>query len=65
MACYEKKADFVASLLRDDELKIYLSEEEIRKITSDEHYFAHVDTIFARVFGPAEESHGRYGSRRG
>ncbi len=54
MACYEKKADFVASLLRDDELKTYLSGEEIKVITSDEHYFAHVDTIFARVFGPGE-----------
>ena len=63
MACYEKKADFVASLLRDDELKIYLSEEEIRKITSDEHYFAHVDEIFKRVFGPSEDGVTGHGSR--
>src|SRR5271157_612729 len=54
MACYDKKADFVASLLGDSELKTYLSDEEIKRITSDEHYFAHVDTIFARVFGPGE-----------
>ncbi len=51
MACYEKKAEFVTSLLRDDELKTYLSNDEIKKSTSDEHYFAHVDTIFKRVFG--------------
>ena len=54
MACYGEKADFVASLLRDKELKAYLSGEEIKKITSDEHYFAHVDFIFGRVFGPGE-----------
>jgi adenylosuccinate lyase len=51
MACYEKKADFVAGLLGDDELRIYLSEEEIEQITSDEHYFEHIETIFERVFG--------------
>jgi adenylosuccinate lyase len=54
MGCYEKKANFVASLLGDEGLKTYLSAEEIKKITSDDHYFAHVDTIFARVFGPGE-----------
>ena len=51
MACYEEKADFVASLLQDEELKKYLSNAEIQQIASDEHYFAHVDTIFKRVFG--------------
>jgi adenylosuccinate lyase len=54
MACYEEKADFVSSLLRDDELRTYLSDEEIGKITSDEHYFEHVDTIFKRVFSARE-----------
>ena len=54
MGCYEKKANFVASLLGDEGLKTYFSAEEIKKITSDDHYFAHVDTIFARVFGPGE-----------
>jgi len=54
MDCYENKTDFVSALLGDAELKAHLSEDEIKKITSDEHYFAHVDTIFARVF-PGEK----------
>ena len=54
MACYEEKADFVISLLRDNELKTYLSDKEIKEITSEEHYFAHVETIFTRVFDARE-----------
>jgi adenylosuccinate lyase len=54
MACYDAKGDFISSLLQDDELKKYLSGAEIQTITSDEHYFAHVETIFARVFGPGK-----------
>lgn len=54
MACYEEKADFVSRLPGDEELRKYLSTDEIKKITSDEHYFAHVEAIFARVFGPGE-----------
>jgi adenylosuccinate lyase len=50
MGCYEGKLDFVTELKRDDELAKYLSHDEIAKLTSDDHYFAHVDTIFARVF---------------
>jgi adenylosuccinate lyase len=50
MGCYEGKLDFVTELKRDDELAKYLSHEDIAKLTSDDHYFAHVDTIFARVF---------------
>jgi adenylosuccinate lyase len=54
MACYEEKADFVMRLLRDNELKTYLSDKEIKEITSEEHYFAHVETIFTRVFDARE-----------
>jgi len=54
MGCYEGKLDFVTELKRDTELAKYLSHDEIAKLTSDDHYFAHVDTIFRRVFGAAE-----------
>ena len=50
MACYEGRLDFATELAKDAELAKYLSREELNKLTSDEHYFAHVDTIFARVF---------------
>jgi len=55
MACYDAKRDFISSLLQDEELKKYLSKAEIQEITSDGHYFAHVDFIFERVFGPSED----------
>jgi adenylosuccinate lyase len=54
MGCYEGKLDFVTELKRDGELAKYLSHDEIAKLTSDDHYFAHVDTIFRRVFDAAE-----------
>ena len=54
MGCYEGKLDFVTELKRDTELAKYLSHDEIAKLTSDDHYFAHVDTIFRRVFDAAE-----------
>jgi adenylosuccinate lyase len=50
MACYDAQGDFISSLLQDEELKKYLSKAEIAELASDEHYFAHVDTIFKRVF---------------
>ena len=50
MGCYEGKLDFVTELKRDTELAKYFSHDEIAKLTSNDHYFAHVDTIFARVF---------------
>ncbi len=54
MACYATSGDFVSSLLTDEELKKYLSKAEIEEITSDAHYFAHVDEIFKRVFDAAD-----------
>lgn len=50
MHCYETKCDFVPELKKDTDLRTYLSDEEIDKITGNEHYFEHVDTIFKRVF---------------
>lgn len=50
MHCYETKCDFVPELKKDAELATHLSAEEIDKVTTNEHYFEHVDTIFKRVF---------------
>jgi adenylosuccinate lyase len=54
MGCYEGKLDFVTELKGDGELAKYLSHDDIAKLTSDDHYFTHVDTIFRRVFDAAE-----------
>ncbi|HAR95372.1 MAG TPA: adenylosuccinate lyase [Deltaproteobacteria bacterium] len=51
MYCFERKCDFVPELKKDADLRQHLSAEEIDKITGNEHYFEHVDTIFKRVFG--------------
>ncbi len=56
MACYSGHLDFVGELKKDAELARYLSAKEIESITSNQHYFTHVETIFARVFGPGETS---------
>ena len=50
MMCYEQGLDFTTELKKDDEIRRYLTEEEIVSTTNNEHYFQHVDTIFARVF---------------
>ena len=50
MHCYETKSDFVPELKGDPDLREWLSEEEIDRITSNDHYFEHVDRIFERVF---------------
>ncbi|HEU5464774.1 MAG TPA: adenylosuccinate lyase [Candidatus Binatia bacterium] len=43
--------DLKAELLRDRELRRYLSTEEIETAWSVEHHLANVDVIFRRVFG--------------
>jgi adenylosuccinate lyase len=50
MHCYENKCDFVPKLKENTDLREHLSSEEIDRITGNEHYFEHVDTIFKRVF---------------
>ena len=44
--------DLKAELLRDREVRRYLSAEEIETAWSVEHHLANVDVIFRRVFGP-------------
>ena len=50
MSCYEKGLDFTTEVKKDDEIRKYLTEEEIGGTMSNEHYFKYVDTIFGRVF---------------
>ena len=50
MMCYEQGLDFTTELKKDEEIGRYLTNDEIVSTTNNEHYFHHVDTIFARVF---------------
>jgi adenylosuccinate lyase len=50
MKCYEQGLGFRTELKKDQGIKQYLSDNEIEDITTNEHYFQYVDTIFARVF---------------
>ena len=51
MNCYENHLDFITVLKGDEELGGYLSPQEIEDMAGSGHYFAHVETIFGRVFG--------------
>lgn len=51
MRCYETGLDFKEELKKDEAIRTYLTESEIEELTSQEHYFRYVDTIFNRVFG--------------
>lgn len=42
---------FLGLLLKDDDVRARLSEEQIRSMFDDEYHTKHVDTIFGRVFG--------------
>jgi len=50
MKCYDHGLDFRTELKRDQSIAQFLQESEIDDITTNEHYFKYVDTIFARVF---------------
>lgn len=50
MKCYEKKLDFPTELKKDKQIARFLTKKEIDEITTNDHYFAYVDTIFDRVF---------------
>ena len=50
MRCYEEKIDFPAELKKDASMRRYFTEDELERITDNEHYFRHVETIFRRVF---------------
>jgi len=51
MRCYEEGLDFKEELKKDEAIRVYLTQDEIDKLTSQEHYFRYVNTIFNRVFG--------------
>ena len=50
MKCYDHGLDFRTELKRDQSIAQFLQGSEIDDITTNEHYFKYVDTIFARVF---------------
>ena len=50
MKCYDHGLDFRTELKREQSIAQFLQESEIDDITTNEHYFKYVDTIFARVF---------------
>ena len=51
MKCYEQELEFRVELKKDHGIRQYLNDTEIEDITTNEHYFKFVDTIFNRVFG--------------
>lgn len=51
MACFRDRSNFIECIKEYEDLKKYFSAEEIARITDDRHYFEHIDTIFARIFG--------------
>ena len=51
MACFRDRSNFIECIKENEDLKKYFSAEEIARITDDRHYFEHIDTIFARIFG--------------
>jgi adenylosuccinate lyase len=53
MAVWEGKGDFLTLLKADPEVSKALSPNELEALFDLEYHFAHVDTIFARVFGPS------------
>ena len=53
MRVWEQGADFMAELKADEEVSAVLSDAEIEDKFDLGYHTKHVDTIFARVFGPA------------
>lgn len=51
MKSWKGKRDFKGLLLKDKEVKKYLTTKEIENIFNLKHYFRNVDYIFKRVFG--------------
>ena len=54
MKVWEEGKDFLDELLADDEVRAALPEAEIREKFDLGYHTKHVDTIFARVFGPTD-----------
>lgn len=55
MKSWKEGVDFKRILLEDNEIKRYLTPEEIEEIFELAHYLANVDYIFNRVFGSDEK----------
>lgn len=55
MKVWEEEADFLAALKADPEVSAALSAAEVEANFDLAHHTRHVDTIFARVFGPEDE----------
>lgn len=51
MKVWEQGKDFQEELVADEEVRSYLSAEEIKEAFDLNYHLKHVDTIFARVFG--------------
>jgi len=51
MQVWETREDFRTLVERDEDIRKYLTLEEIAAVFNVERYLSHVDTIFARVFG--------------
>ncbi len=51
MQVWQGKGDFLSLLAADKDVRKYLSEAELKANFDLGHHFAHVDTVFARVFG--------------
>jgi adenylosuccinate lyase len=56
MASFEGKGDFRDLLAKDKDVARVLSAAELDDLFDLRYHTKHVDTIFARVFGPAEEA---------
>ena len=52
MAAWAEEGDFRARVSADPEVRAILKPEEVDDVFRLERYLAHVDTVFARVFGP-------------
>jgi adenylosuccinate lyase len=53
MKVWEQGADFLTELLADPDVRAALPEAEIHEKFDLGYHLKHVDTLFARVFGPA------------
>jgi adenylosuccinate lyase len=51
MKVWETREDFRTLVERDKDIRRYLTPEEIAAVFNVERYLAHVDAMFARVFG--------------
>ena len=53
MMSWKKKKDFKSLLLKDRDIRKYLSQKELHDIFELKHYFRNINYIFTRVFGKA------------